>query len=239
MVNHPEKFGGVMKTLLSRNFHTQKFKQGHHQKRTLHTDSAIQRQSRRRNTQTINSSCKRNFYLSNRGGLELCQQPDQPSSSDAQVQRKKLTLAFDRTTRSPTILIQHLPDGQVREFPFDYQALICDERCSDIVAAARAFSDSPKVATEIENLVVRSFKEVYVKMEALMLEMVIVEDENGWAITDTNFAFDDAVKRSEVQQGMLDRFRETKNEDCAAVEAQKDGIVYVRLAGDGNIGTLV
>jgi succinyl-CoA synthetase alpha subunit len=240
MVNHPEKFGGVMTELLSRGYNVQQaVRHRHTQRRTLHTSTRQHSSlaSRHKNTSTFVQ--KRTFFISDRGGLKICHETQPPVQQVAADERMKLTIAFNRTSRTPVILVQQQPNGEVYSFQLDYRDPRSVKNQKSITEAAQQISRHPSVAADIEKLILRMYEEVYIKDEALMLEMTIAEGPEGWTITDTNFAFDDATKRAESQQTRLESFREVDKEDPAALQAQKNGIVYVRLEGDGNIGTLV
>lgn len=240
MVNHPEKFGGVMKQLLSRGHNVQQAVAHYHtQRRTLHTHTRQQSRLASRHKHTSPFVQKRTFFVSIQGGLEICHEIQPPVQQNVAGEQTKLIIAFDRTLRSPAMLVQRQPNGEIHSFQLDYREPRSVKNQKNITEAAQKISRQPRVATDMEKLILRMYEEVYIKDEALMLEMTITEGSVGWTITDTNFAFDDATKRAETQQARLESFREVNKEDPAAIQAQKDGIVYVRLEGDGNIGTLV
>src|SRR6202043_367521 len=53
------------------------------------------------------------------------------------------------------------------------------------------------------------------------------------------FGFDDAAFRSAERQVDIHGLRCVEDEMSEEAEAERDGIVYIKLAGEGNIGTLV
>ncbi|KAK7757838.1 hypothetical protein SLS62_000216 [Diatrype stigma] len=79
--------------------------------------------------------------------------------------------------------------------------------------------------------------DLFFEKEAFLLETQIVENGENVEIVAARFGFDDAAFRSCGRQGDIQELRDTSSEEAAEVEAEKDGIVYIKL--DGNIGTLV
>jgi succinyl-CoA synthetase alpha subunit len=77
------------------------------------------------------------------------------------------------------------------------------------------------------------------KKEAFILETMFVERLGELKVVGARFGFDDAAFRSTKRQSDIHALRRSEDEDPQELQAEQDGIVYIKLAGDGNIGTLV
>ncbi|KAJ4295815.1 hypothetical protein N0V88_004517 [Collariella sp. IMI 366227] len=75
--------------------------------------------------------------------------------------------------------------------------------------------------------------------EAFLLFVSIVERLGELKVVSARFGFDDAAFRSSGRQAELHSLRDVDAEDPAERNAERDGIVYIKLAGDGKVGTLV
>lgn len=65
--------------------------------------------------------------------------------------------------------------------------------------------------------------------EAYLLEVRVRQSEEGWLeVLNARFGFDDAAFRSAGRQESLHRLRRKEEEVSEEVEAEKDGIVYVK-----------
>lgn len=244
IVNHPAKFGDAMKSLLGKSGRasTGSATTGASQRRGMHTTSRrIRPMTRSDPSRLANKVQKRNLYISEDLALDMLrEQGTNAAAYSGSGKRRMLAVAVNRTTRSPCIIASPRGDpGQAHEgaktFSFDYQ---------------RGFDplNLPAVAQHLELnhtahqsllKLINSLFALYVKKEAFLLEATFVERLGELKVVGANFGFDDAAFRSTKRQADVHALRDIENEDPREVEAEKDGIVYINLPGNGNIGTLV
>jgi succinyl-CoA synthetase alpha subunit len=151
-----------------------------------------------------------------------------------------LAVAVDRTNLSPCIIAspatdQRQPHAEAKKFPFNYRNGFDDSLAPAIAEHLQLGQSSNDSLPKLMN----SLVDLYMKKEAFLLETSFVERLGELKVVGANFGFDDAAFRSTKRQADVHALRRIEDEDVQEVEAEKDGIVYIKLAGDGNIGTLV
>jgi succinyl-CoA synthetase alpha subunit len=139
------------------------------------------------------------------------------------------------------VLLLHLqlvpgdPHAEAKKFAFDYKQGF-DVGQAPAIAEHLQLGDSSK---ESLPKLINGLVDLYMKKEAFLLETMFVERLGELKVVGARFGFDDAAFRSTKRQSDIHGLRRTEDEDPQELEAEKDGIVYIKLAGDGNIGTLV
>lgn len=151
-----------------------------------------------------------------------------------------LGVAVDRANLCPCVIASpasntNNPHADIKKFPFDYRKGLDPIRMA-VVAQHLQLDESSKDG--LPRLINRLI-DLFMKKEAFLLETMFVERLGELKVVGANFGFDDAAFRSTKRQGDIHALRRPENEDPQEFEAEKDGIVYIRLAGEGNIGTLV
>lgn len=189
----------------------------------------------------ISPSQKRTLYIRESLALDLLQEKGISTSEYlGKGRRRVLAVAVDRSTRSPCILAS--PSGDVEDaeantksFPFDHRTGL-DASQIHAIAQHLQLKDSAK-----EHLLklIHALIALYMQKEAFLLRTLFVEDSADLKVVNARFGFDDAAFKSTKRQGDVHALRRVEDEDAQEIEAEKDGIVYIKLAGDGNIGTLV
>ena len=86
---------------------------------------------------------------------------------------------------------------------------------------------------------ITSLVSIFYTNEAFLLTTHIVERLGVVKVIGARFGFDDAAFRVGGRHAALHGLRDTTAEDASELEAEQSGIVYLRLPGDGSIGTLV
>jgi len=82
--------------------------------------------------------------------------------------------------------------------------------------------------------------ELFFTKEAFVLETRVLVGESGkLEVVGARFGFDDAAYKSAKRQEDIHKLRNVEDEIPQEVEAEEYGIVYVKLEGEGTIGTLV
>ncbi|RAH48191.1 putative succinyl-CoA synthetase subunit alpha [Aspergillus brunneoviolaceus CBS 621.78] len=239
MVNHPEKFGEGMKTLLkSRGLaHDANVSLGVSQQRGFHT--------MRRATVDVSHQAPqqqtRNLYVKPFQALDMLRAKSiavkEIASSDADF---FLTLTVDRTALSPCILASSTAAFSPEHtgcFPFPYETPGL-ESTSPLIKAVASHLQLPTASQEKLAALVQALWQIFTENEAYLLE-VRANATDALEVREARFGFDDAAFRSSGRQEDIQSLRNPAEEVPEEVLAEKDGIVYVKLDGEGSIGTLV
>lgn len=258
MVNHPAKFGEVMKTLLGQSGRASSgsaLSGSAGQKRGMHT---LARRLRPSTTQSKFSRAaqvwppvpvstkgqqKRTLYVSQEHAFDLLRQHGiSTSNSLGHAKQHMLAVAIDRTNKCPTIIVSPNPtkpediiQTETRSYPFDYQKGFDTALIPQI---ALHLGIHPSAQASLQTVLTRLVG-LFMEKEAFLLETQVVEHLGGLEVVDAHFGFDDAAFRSTKRQEDIHGLRQIDSEDPAEIEAEKEGIVYIKYAGEGNIGTLV
>ncbi|KAJ5771017.1 uncharacterized protein N7511_003068 [Penicillium nucicola] len=235
MVDHPEKFGAGMKMLLERRANRPSSIAGAgSQKRGLHT--------MRRVAPVLRSipGQKRSLYIKQFQAFDLLGEKsvlvnDKASDSDISI-----SITVDRTALSPCIIASSaagFDPANSRKFPFAYTQ--ANFRDSSIISDVAAYLGLSASGNEKLASLVQSLWEIYKEKEAFVLETRVgVTADGTLEVHGARFGFDDAAYRSSGRQQDIHKLRNTSEEVPEEVEAEKDGIVYVKLEGEGSVGTL-
>ncbi|KAK4507700.1 hypothetical protein PRZ48_001435 [Zasmidium cellare] len=263
MVDHPENFGGVMKTLLEQSGRDvskiQSSVQANQQKRGYHTlrrSPAMMRSQQRpqRNPVPQQQQQKRSLYIA----PELRPVPLYPYLSKIEGISLSLDEApkndgfyigiiVDRTERSPCIAVAPTADeasidARVKRFPYDWQEGPSNALISQAIEYLQLDS-APQAAKQQVHQLIASLAKMYKEKEAIILSGCVSVGGSGnlkLHQPSVTLMFDDAAYRSCKRQEDVHRLRQKEQEDPAELEAEKDGIVYVRLDDpSAKIGTLV
>jgi succinyl-CoA synthetase alpha subunit len=189
----------------------------------------------------LNIVQKRNLYIREGFALDMLREKGVNAAAySGKGKRRLLALAINRTARSPCIIASPANDpeqahAEAKSFPFDYRRGFDP---LNIPAVAHHLQLDHSAHQALLNLI-KSLYDIYVKKEAFVLETTFVERLGELKVVGANFGFDDAAFRSTDRQADVHALRTIEDEDAQELEAEKDGIVYIKLAGDGNIGTLV
>ncbi|OOQ82686.1 CoA-ligase [Penicillium brasilianum] len=237
MVNHPEKFGERMKTLLGNKAArpgTSPLFAGS-QKRGFHT--------MRRVTPALRPAVrqKRNLYIKQFQAFDILKQKSIAVNETVSSSDGSLSISVDRTSLSPCIVASPGTDfepAQSRKFPFSYNTASLEDQ-SVISEVASTLGLRVSAQGKLASLV-QALWEIFKEKEAFVLETRIgFSAESKLEVHSAHFGFDDAAYRSSGRQEDIHSLRNKAEEVPEEVEAEKDGIVYVKLQGEGSIGTLV
>lgn len=244
MVNHPEKFGNVMKRLLGE---TGRASSGSSttassQRRSMHTWARKLRPLQ--NPLPVNKVQKRNLYLREDLAFDLLRTRGiNCSTYSGSGKRRLLAIGVDRSSLSPCIIAAPGTNpedfyAEAKSFPFDYRTGFSGLQ---IPAIAQHLQLDIKGGTTRDSLprLIYQLIDLYMTKEAFLLETKVVERLGDLKVVGAHFGFDDAAFRSAKRQADIHALRRTEDDVPEELEAEKDGIVYIKLAGDGNIGTLV
>ncbi|KAL3420697.1 hypothetical protein PVAG01_07142 [Phlyctema vagabunda] len=235
IVDHPSRFGSTMKTLLEKSV-----KGGNTiQKRGLHS---LNRTSRPRATSPkVLRFQKRSLYIRGDLALNMLRQSGVNASEySGQGKQRLLAISVDRTNRCPCVVASPTVDPdqiytRSKKFPFDYREGLKED---DIKAISLHLELEQSSRDSLPKLT-QALLDIFMKKEAFLVETKFVERLGELKVTDARFGFDDAAYRSAKRQADVHALRRVEDEDPTEVEAEKDGIVYIKLHGSGTIGTLV
>ncbi|KAI0421217.1 succinyl-CoA synthetase-like protein [Xylaria grammica] len=254
IVNHPSRFGPVLKSLLdapapsSQHGVASPSSGAGFQRRGIHT--AIGRPS----SHTARSPAQqtRSIYLTQSTAFDLLRQRGLPvaDSTSTPNDDRVLAVSLNRSTRSPCVIAASPADGGARKlkrFDYNYGAGAEDLDISAIASQLGLDGSNHEITSSLRTIVI-GLVALFAEKEAYLLETRLVAPKSAGSqitIASARFGFDDAAHRSGRRQADIQALRDTSVEDAAEVEAEKDGIVYVKLpdgGGEGevaNIGTLV
>lgn len=266
MVDHPEKFGGVMKTLLSQAGHDVGKIQANvqaNQKRGYHTlrRSPASLRASRRPAASPGPVMRPAAQTQQQRGLHICPElspvPLYPyiskipgislSLDEAPKDGYYFGIIVDRTERSPCIAVAPTADpssidARVKRFPYDWQQGPSEQTINSAIEYLQMDSAPQNAKQQITQLI-SSFATMYKEKEAIILSGLISIGGSGnlkLHQKSLTLMFDDAAYRSSKRQEDIHRLRQKDLEVPEEVEAEKDGIVYVKMSDEGaNIGTLV
>ncbi len=253
IVNHPSRFGEALKARLQGtplagdglpSGNAPHVSAGGTQRRLMHTSARRVRHDAAR--AAFRAEQRRNISLSDEKSMDLLRAHGTVNCGpySGRGERRYLALGIDRSTRSPCIIAAPAIDGDgggfasaTRRFPFDYRRGV-DELVVERVAAHLGFSSKTATVDSLRR-VLRALSDIFYGKEAYLVETHLVERLGEVKVVGAHFGFDDAAFRSGGRQGDVQALREVAREDAAELEAERSGIVYIKLAGDGAIGTLV
>ena len=241
MVNHPAKFGDTMKRLLGETGRESSGVNltGASQRRSIYTMS--RRPLPLSSSSTMARMQKRNLYVREDLAFNLLRERGiNASEYSGKGKQRLLAVGIDRSSLSPCIIASPAMNSEnyhdeAKSFSFDYRTGF-DSKLVSTVAEHLQLSGSSRQSLP---KLIQGLVDIFMKKEAFLLETKFVERLGGLKVTGARFGFDDAALRSGNRQADIHALRREEDEDPEEVEAEKDGIVYIKLAGDGNIGTLV
>lgn len=155
--------------------------------------------------------------------------------------RRLLAIGIDRSSRSPCIIASPtLSPDTAKRFSFTYP--VEETLAVDRIASHLHLTRSDSTTTSLR-AAIRALTAIFTDREAFFLSTHIVERLGAVKIVGADFGLDDAAYRSLGRQADLHRAAAAANltpDTAAEAEAERHGIVYVRLPGAGaTIGTLV
>jgi len=243
IVNHPSKIGDVLKLQLSSGWAK---RPGSTTIKTINTQQHRQLSTggRRPGVQPYREcpgQHRRHLYLTGRVPMDMLRETGQVScdpDSRTGVGRT-LGIGIDRSTRSPCVIARSPfgNSGSVKRFPFEFQRGP-DELNYKRIADHLQVSSSQNTVSSLRQII-GALKDIFYEKEAFLLTTKIVEGPGALTVVDAWFGFDDAAFRVGGRQKAVHELRNLAVEDASEFEAEKSGIVYLKLEGNGTIGTLV
>ncbi|KAJ4503891.1 hypothetical protein HRR83_008701 [Exophiala dermatitidis] len=244
VVDHPEKFGRRMEALLSR-----RSRNGTHnrsdpraaQKRSYHTE---RRRPKTSHLNKMKGVQRRSLYIKQSQAFDmLAARGIQTAKTPTVPEQKFVAISIDREVRQPCIIASPTTDPSrafqlSRKFPFGYgtnaptSPEMLQQVSSHLGVSGKGQQGLEKLITEL--------LDIFMSKEAFVVQTKVAFDEDGsLQVQGAKFGFDDAAFRSSKRQADIHALRDIQSEVPEEVEAEKYGMVYVKLEGQGTIGTIV
>ncbi|KAF2722785.1 succinyl-CoA ligase subunit alpha [Polychaeton citri CBS 116435] len=257
MVDHPEKFGGVLTSLLQQGgkdveklknsaAHAQQTR-GYHTMRQRPTPQAWLRSQ-------LPAQQKRNLTLRpDQAHIPLqpyLKQMTAVAFSDEKAPQDGffLGVTVDRSTRQPCLVSAPTSstssiDKRVKRFPYDWSTGPSDQDIKVAITHAQLDAAPPGAMAGASSFL-KALSTMYKEKEAITLSgcISITRDGSGVQLHSPSLTlfFDPSAYKSSKRQDDVHRLRQKQLEVSEEVEAEKDGIVFVKYDQEGaNIGTLV
>lgn len=259
MVDHPEKFGETMKALLAKSGRDPKKIQrdASSQKRGYHTMSRRPLAEMQRRDRLMRQS----YQQHQRRGLVL--QPDQThpvlepylrpmerlsiSQDPAPKDGYFVSITVDRTERQPAIATAPTSDStqirhRVKRFAYSWLDGPSDIAIKQALEHMEMDAAPPAARAQMAKLI-STLAQMHKDKEAVTLAGCVSIDRSGniqLHQPSVLLQFDDSAFRSCKRQADIFALRRKETEQAEEIEAEEDGIVFVRLDDPAaNIGTLV
>ena len=166
----------------------------------------------------------RSFEMLEKLGVTISKSED-PESRDY-----FLTLAVDRTNYAPCIVTSFSIGGEsphlhAKTYPLALDEVGNESTLSSIAADLNCKDESMGSLS----LILSSLIDIFFSKEASYLSTRISRNQQGeLAVARSEFSFDDAAFRSGKRHAGIQEMRDTSAEVSEEVEAERDGIVYIK-----------
>ena len=151
-------------------------------------------------------------------------------SEDAESRDYFLTIAVDRTKYTPCIITSFSIGGESPQIHAKYYPLPMDKFKDDSTfSSVAADLRCGKESLDSLSLIFSSLIDIFFAKEASSLSTRISRTHEGrLSVARAEFEFDDAAFRSGKRHADVQEMRDTSSEVPEEVEAEKDGIVYIK-----------
>lgn len=177
---------------------------------------------------------RRNLYIKQFQAFDILKQKSIPVNETASSSDGSVSISVDRTALSPCIVASpgaEFEPARSRKFPFSYN-LDTFENSSVIPEVALHLGLPTSAQAKLTSLI-QALWEIFKEKEAFVLETRIgVSMKGNLEVHGAHFGFDDAAYRSSGRQEDVHSLRNKAEEVPEEVEAEKDGIVYVKYDHD-------
>jgi succinyl-CoA synthetase alpha subunit len=173
---------------------------------------------------------KRSLYIKQFQAFDILKQKGVLVSESASSSDLSVSITVDRTALSPCIVVSPTAEFdqiQLKNYPFSYTLASFDG--TPVIAAAASHLGLPASTHRKFAAFVQSLWEIYKEKEAFVLETQAgISTDGSFEVRSARFGFDDAAFRSSGRQEDIHKLRNTTEEVPEEVEAEKDGIVYIK-----------
>lgn len=251
MVSHPAHFPEALRPLLGQSSHTSSSAgTGAVQRRGYHTMRQRPRCTSGRGERTSMSHSvmqRRQLYIGGNQAKTLLEKHNVPvwEKERLQADMRYLAVTVDRTNRCPAIIASPTAQegkrfARSRVFPYDYNGGPSDQVVKEVFEHLHMDAAPPAAMATLGKLI-RALADIFKGNEAYALATHFSGTANGnITVGRAEFGFDDSASKSGKRQEDIFALRDKSEEDPDEVEAEKDGIVYVKYEDPhANIGTLI
>jgi succinyl-CoA synthetase alpha subunit len=193
------------------------------QKRGFHTMRRVTPASSSKSHQ------KRSLYIKQFQAFDILKQKSIAVDEAASASDVSLSISVDRTALSPCIIASPNAESdptQSCRFPFSYTQSSLD---SSVISAVASHLGLPTSAHGKLARLTQALWEIFKEKEAFVLETRVgISSDGNLEVHGARFGFDDAAYRSSGRQEDIHQLRNVAEEVPEEVEAEKDGIVYVK-----------
>ncbi|EFQ86872.1 hypothetical protein PTT_17669 [Pyrenophora teres f. teres 0-1] len=239
MVDHPAKFGGVMKDILAKSGrNVSKIEQSAAQQRRLyHTSRFLHRPripvtgpTQFHQKHSLHLTAEQSTVLLKSHNIHLILPPEGSPSTHY------LGISPHRSNRSPCIIAAPTANPsqlnqRVRRFPFDYCSGPTAEGIANAIAHLQLDAAPPKAKAQVVQLI-QNLWTLYTEKEAIdvHVNLALSVDDDELLVYSPYLFFDDAAFKSGKRQAHLHALRDEASVSATDREAEDAGIVYVPLA---------
>ena len=244
VVDHPEKFGEGMKKLLAERTTGSKKASGPGfvQRRGYHT----MRQRPRVQLARLVRQQQRTLYIKQNQALDMLKEKGIPVSETPSSEKAKLlAISIDRSAKSPCIIASPSTDPSdmytlSKRFPFAYGSNEATSPKMLSAVSSHLGLSTPTQSQEPLSSLIRALHNIFMTKEAFVLETNISSSASSTlTVKSAHFGFDDAAFKSSGRQASVHALRDIQSEVPEEVAAEKEGMIYVKLPGEGTLGTIV
>ncbi|CBX94016.1 similar to succinyl-CoA ligase subunit alpha [Plenodomus lingam JN3] len=233
MVDHPAKFGGVMKEIMAKAGQQIQSSNSSQQRRSYHTTRPT-RPSRKtplilQQKRSLHLTLDQNSTLLKSYNIDVIQEPEGSPSSHY------IGISPARSARSPSIIAaltanpSHLHQ-RVKRFPFDYRQGPTQAVIEAALAHAQLDAAPPKARAQTATLITNLWK-LYKEKEAVDAHVCLAlsVDTDEILVYNPHLFFDDAAFKSNNRHPDLHSLRPKSSLSPTDLDAEHHGIVYIRL----------
>ena len=240
-VDHPEKFGPGMKQLLGSAANKRPLcEPSAFQKRAFHT--ARQRRVQRNGSKSNNQ--RRTFYIKQSQAFDILNKAGVKTNNVSNpCKTSLLAMSIDRAEQTPCIISSPSTDPKdvyelSKKFRFAYGS---DASTSDVMLEKISTHLSIRgVAQKSLSDLISVLDDLFMSKEAHLLETKIsIVGGVELLVHEARFGFDEAPLKIAGRQSHIHALRDRASEVAEEVMAEKSGMIYVKLAGEGSLGTIV
>ena len=175
---------------------------------------------------------RRNLHISESQSFDMLEDLGVPisKSEDPESRDYFLTLTVDRMNYTPCIITSFSIGGESPQLHAKTYPLALDEVENESVLNSIATDlDCKEESLTSLSLLLFSLIDIFYGKEASSLSVRISRDQQGeLAVARAEFSFDDAAFRGGRRHTDLQKMRDTSKEVPEEIEAEKDGIIYIK-----------
>ncbi|KAF2009935.1 succinyl-CoA ligase-like protein subunit alpha [Aaosphaeria arxii CBS 175.79] len=239
MVDHPAKFGGVMKEILAQSGRDERSAAQAQQRRSYHTSRSASRPTVPPSS-SISTTYhqKRSLHLSPEQSKELLKSYNIELTAPPADTENTHFVGIDvaRGARSPSIIAAPTSSPsqlshRVRRFPFDYRTGPTQETISAAISYLQLDAAAPKTKAQTASLITNLWT-LYTAKEAITATVSLAPSpsQDTLQIWNPYLFFDDAAFKSNNRHADLHALRDTSTLHPTSLEAEASGIVFIPLA---------